>query len=326
MPLVQDILPGFQRQTLPMPNDYRGAVIATLVSKPCQTPSTKAVLYVHGYRDYFFQRELAEFYNAQGYNFYAVDLRKHGRSLLPEQNFNFCLDMKEYYADLDAAMAIIRNVNGNTAVLLNGHSTGGLLASLYAHDRRGSNTVDGLFLNSPFFDFNGNWFLEAFLKTAVTAIGRIAPYLPQPAAGLPLYGESISAAYSRGGDQVFDEKWKPVRSWKAPVLSGWIRAIRIAQLRVHGGLSIGVPTLLMRSDKSGGGSSWNSSYTNSDCVLDVNEISDYGRGINKGFAPATEIVIKDGLHDLSCSRAAARADFYAQLAQWLTATRLQENS
>lgn len=322
MSSVPDILSGFECETIPLPDDYEGKVVTSMVSRPCAQPSTRAALYVHGYCDYFFQTELAAFYNAQGFNFYAVDLRKYGRSWLAGQRFNFCLDMTEYYADLDAVMARIRHRDGNIVLLLNGHSTGGLLAAVYAHDRRYSNTINGLFLNSPFFDFNANWLTEAFLKTVVTGIGRITPYLSPPSKGLPLYAESISAAYSRGGDQAFDEKWKPASSWHPPVLAGWIRAIRLAQLRVHNGLSIKVPTLVMHSDKSGGGAAWNDSYLNSDCVLDVADIALYSQGLNKGHDPASVLAVKDGLHDLSCSRVKPRAAFYADLASWLSRTTL----
>ena len=59
-----------------------------------------AVLYVHGFADYFFQRHMAERFAAEGYAFYALDLRKHGRSLRPHQHPNFCKSVTEYYADI----------------------------------------------------------------------------------------------------------------------------------------------------------------------------------------------------------------------------------
>ena len=43
------------------------------------------MLYVHGYNDYFFQKHAADFYTGLGISFYALDLRKPGRSLLPHQ-------------------------------------------------------------------------------------------------------------------------------------------------------------------------------------------------------------------------------------------------
>ena len=43
------------------------------------------VLYVHGWSDYFFQKRLARFWTDQGARFYALDLRKYGRSLRPDR-------------------------------------------------------------------------------------------------------------------------------------------------------------------------------------------------------------------------------------------------
>ena len=99
---VPDILgDNYLRRTIQMPDDYEGKVVCTLVKKP-QLPETKqAILYIHGYNDYFFQKQLGDSVNAHGYNFYAMDLRKSGRSILPNQNPFFCKSLKEYFADLD---------------------------------------------------------------------------------------------------------------------------------------------------------------------------------------------------------------------------------
>ena len=59
-------------------------MIATLVRRQPK-PGARAMLYVHGHNDYFFQRHVADFYAGLGIGFYALDLRKCGRSLLPHQ-------------------------------------------------------------------------------------------------------------------------------------------------------------------------------------------------------------------------------------------------
>ena len=95
------LLAGFEALELQFPDDYDGPVVATLVRLPAGEPRRGAALYLHGYADYFFQRHMAERFAAEGYAFYAVDLRKHGRSLRPHQHPNFCKNVREYYADLD---------------------------------------------------------------------------------------------------------------------------------------------------------------------------------------------------------------------------------
>lgn len=84
---VPDVLgDGYLRRTFQMPDDYEGKVVCTLVKKPQLDSVKQAVLYIHGYNDYFFQKQLGDSVNAHGYNFYAMDLRKYGRSILPNQN------------------------------------------------------------------------------------------------------------------------------------------------------------------------------------------------------------------------------------------------
>ena len=113
---------------LPQLPDYEGPVQAVLVRylPPPTEPAAGAVLYVHGFNDYFFQREMAEQYAAHGYHFFALDLRKYGRALLPHQRPNNVRDLAEYFPDLDAALREIRAA-GHTRLVLSGHSTGGLI-------------------------------------------------------------------------------------------------------------------------------------------------------------------------------------------------------
>src|SRR5919199_4270009 len=137
------LLPGFEAAELAFADDYDGAVVATLVRLPAPNAPRGAVLYVHGFSDYFFQRHMAERFAAEGYAFYALDLRKYGRSLRPHQHANFCKSLSEHYADITAALEVI-----GEPVLLAGHSMGGLVCSLYAHEGERRSQVNGLWLNS----------------------------------------------------------------------------------------------------------------------------------------------------------------------------------
>ncbi|HZD21699.1 MAG TPA: alpha/beta fold hydrolase, partial [Burkholderiales bacterium] len=140
--LPDRLLPGFEALELPFPGDYDGPVVATLVRLPTANAERGAVLYVHGFSDYFFQRHMAERFAAEGYAFYALDLRKYGRSLRPHQHANFCKSLTEYYADISAALEVI-----GAPMLLAGHSTGGLVCSLYAHEGAHRAQVQALWLN-----------------------------------------------------------------------------------------------------------------------------------------------------------------------------------
>ena len=78
---------GYEQLKLSFPDDYEGTVCATLVRKKAPQNTQKAVLYIHGFIDYFFQTEMAEQFNQHGYDFYALDLRKYGRSHLSHQKY-----------------------------------------------------------------------------------------------------------------------------------------------------------------------------------------------------------------------------------------------
>ena len=94
------LLPGYESATLEFPPDYDGPVVATLVRKAGAAPRKRAVPYVHGFVDYFFQAHMAERFEEEGWSFYALDLRKHGRALLPGQHPCFCKHISEYFADI----------------------------------------------------------------------------------------------------------------------------------------------------------------------------------------------------------------------------------
>ena len=99
---------GYQQLSLNLPDDYDGKVIATLIRKKAAIATQKAVLYIHGFADYYFQKEMAEQFNQQGYNFYALDLRKYGRSKLPHQKLFYVRDLLEYEEEIHKALEIIQ--------------------------------------------------------------------------------------------------------------------------------------------------------------------------------------------------------------------------
>ena len=302
---------GFQQHTFVMPDDYHGRVVSTLVRKLAPDTSHRAVLYVHGYNDYFFQEEMAHRFIDWGYNFYAIDLRKYGRSLLPEQREYEVRDMSEYYADIDSALSVIKN-EGNDYIVLMGHSTGGLTTSLYCHARRDNLPVDALILNSPFFEWNFNALYRNVLIPTVAFIGRLFPDggLPDATKFSP-YAMSLLKAYH--GEWEFNTDWK--RSMARGERFGWIRAIDKGHDIVHNMTDMPCPVLLMHSAKTIKGDTWTPDYQRGDAVLDVEHIAHYGSRIGSNV---TEVTIEDGLHDLVLSRQDVREQVYCEIYNWLS--------
>jgi alpha-beta hydrolase superfamily lysophospholipase len=299
---------GYERRRIDLDPDDEGAVVATLVSLKAPAPTRRAVLYLHGFVDYFFQTHLAEFFTARGYDFYALDLRKYGRSLLEHQTPNFARDMSEYFTEIDAAVRIIRE--DHDVLLVNGHSTGGLIAALWAHRVRGQGLVQGLFLNSPFFEFNAPWISRRGLAPVVRLVGRRRPYAPVGQTLGTTYGMSIHR--SEHGEWDYDLAWKPLNGYK--ILAGWVRAISLAHRQVQRGLAIDVPVLVAASSRSYVGKFTEEAH-HADSVLNVADIVRYAPGLGDDV---TVVRIEGGKHDLTLSPPKAREQLFTELDQWLT--------
>ncbi|MDT5026591.1 MAG: hypothetical protein QOE61_3017, partial [Micromonosporaceae bacterium] len=238
-------MPYEQRRIILVPDD-EGEVVATLVARRASAPTTRAVLYLHGFVDYFFQTHLADFFVERGWDFYALDLRKYGRSWLPHQTANFARSMAEYFPEIDEAVRIIREEDGHQTLLVNGHSTGGLIAALWAHRVRGQGLLQGLFLNSPFLEFNEPWIVRKGLTPLVSVVGAIRPYAGMPQELGRTYGASLHRDHH--GEWDYDLTWKPLNGYK--IYAGWVRAISQAHKRAQAGLAIDVPVLVASSAKS----------------------------------------------------------------------------
>jgi len=309
--MTPDLLgPPFEAQTLELPADDEGQVVATLVRHRGPDTSRRAVLYVHGYTDYFFQRELAEFWVEAGYHFYALDLRKCGRSLRPHQTQNMCADLHEYFAELDMALDIIAE-DGAEALVLNGHSTGGLLLSLYAHERR-PKRLQAVVLNSPFFELAGPWFTREVLTEAVSLLANIKPYALVPIRASSAYGKSLHADHS--GEWPYDLAWKPLKG--VPVRAGWLAAVHRGHEQVQAGLDISAPVLVLHSARSVYPDGGRAQVPHADAILDVRDMRRFGVGLGPSVTLAA---IDGGLHDLVLSAPAVRAEVYAAMSRWLGA-------
>jgi alpha-beta hydrolase superfamily lysophospholipase len=294
---TDDVLgPPYERHIIELGSDDEGPVVATLVRRRSATPSRRAVLYVHGYVDYFFQ----------------TDLRKYGRSLRDHQTPNFCRSLTDYFPELDEAAQIIREQDGHDQMLVAGHSTGGLIISLWAHTRSGRGIVDGLFLNSPFFDFNASWLMRRPVAAAVGGVSRRYPYRIVPLSTLGLYGQSIHRDHR--GEWTYELAWKPVQGF--PIRAAWLEAIRRGQRRLRAGLGIDAPVLVACSTRTFRGKDWTEDVRVTDSVLDVEHIVRWAPRLG----PRVTIVRFDGgMHDLTLSGKEVRAEVFRELGRWVDA-------
>lgn len=300
----------YSAETIELPDDDEGPVVATLVRRPADVPTTKAVLHVHGFADYFFQTGYAEWWNERGYDFYAIDLRKYGRSIRPHQTPNYVGDLREYFPDLDEAWSRVVDRDEHSKVVLSAHSTGGLVAPLWANER-GSRLegLAGMVLNSPWLDLQGSALLRTVGTAVLKQVGRHRPRREVPRRVDGLYARSLHRDHD--GEWEFDLSWKPLKSW--PVFAGWLAAVRHGHAELHRGLDVRCPVLVLSSDRSSVPAEMGEDVHRHDIVLDVAHIRRWATAIGPHV---TCVAVAGARHDVVLSLPGPRERAYDEIARW----------
>lgn len=311
---------GYEQHTLDLGDDPdgEGEIVATLVRRTWtqDEPPARAVLYVHGFTDYFFQTDLADFFAERGFAFYALDLRKCGRSRRPGLTPHHVLNLQHYDDELSRALALVREETDDAPVLLSAHSTGGLILPLWldrlnrrAGGSRGAG-ISGLVLNSPWFDLQGAAWMRSIGTLLIRGVGAVRPFDVVKLPPGDAYGTSLHR--SANGEWDYDLEHKPLAGF--PVTYGWLSAVRAGHARLHRGLDVGVPSLVLRSDKTKFARSWSEAVDVADAVLDVRQIARWAGCLGDAV---TSLSIPDARHDVFLSRAEPRAAAYRAVAGWL---------
>ena len=283
-------------------------IVSSIIRKKTHMPHKYGILYIHGYNDYFYQAEMAHKFESFGFSFYAIDLRKYGRSLRENDTPFEIKKIDDYFTDINVALTQMQH-DGIEKIILMGHSTGGLIACSYLNEASNS-AIIGLILNSPFLEWNLNPFLKKIAIPIVSSLGKFIPNISIKQPTTIPYAQSILQAYH--GEWNFNTNWKFI---EAPnVTSQWIRAINIAQKKLHKSSSIKIPILLLRSSSSVYGNKWTEDFNRGDAILNVNDISKYG---NKLGPNVHEIICKNGLHDLVLSNNPSRNFVYSSILNWI---------
>jgi alpha-beta hydrolase superfamily lysophospholipase len=293
--------------------DGEGEVAAVLVRRvPREGEDVRGVaLYVHGFSDYFFQTELADLLAARGLAFYALDLRKSGRARRPGQTAHYVSDLRRYDAELDRSLAVLTAEHPGRPVVAVAHSTGGLILPLWLARRADPAPVAGLVLNSPWFDLQGKPALRGVGTQALRVLGRARPYRALPA--MPgVYGPTLHT--SGTGEWDFDVALKPLAGF--PVTLGWLNAVRRGHAELHRGLEVGVPSLVLRSDRTLFPTAYTPEADRADTVLDVRQIARWAGCLGN---ETTIVPIPGARHDVFLSLAEPRRRAYDTLTRWLDA-------
>lgn len=338
----EDAAPGADHAVLV---HQRGAIPATPAGTAGTPRHKRAVLYLHGRNDYFFQTHLADAFLSAGYEFYALDLRTCGRAGVGHPSPHDVRDLRVHDEEIGEALRIIRSEHGHDVVVLNGHSTGGLQAVIWAADHPGS--VEAVTLNSPWLQLNASGLMRSYGSAYVDVLSRRRPerVIDNPAevrarkrlaarAASPggaqgtvpgagtavgtdpetaepdLYVRSLHQRW--GGEWDWDLRLKPSPSF--PVRAGFLAGIRRLQREVRHGLGIRVPVLVCCSTMSNGPETSDEEARHSDVVLSVEQI------VERAAFLGTDVTIRQipgGVHDLALSPPPAREEYLATVTGWL---------
>lgn len=299
-------------ETLGLTPDDEGPVVASLVRRPAAGAPRGAVLHVHGFADYFFHTEYAQWWADRGFDFYALDLRKYGRSLREHQTPNYIDDLDAYYEELDLAWSRITQRDGHDEVVLSAHSTGGIVVALWAHDRK--LPLAGTVLNSPLLELP----VSLLLRNPVAArliqkIGARQPMRALPRSIDESYGKSLHRDYR--GEWDYDLAWKPLTSW--PVYFGWLRAVLHGHDRLHRGLAIRGPIVVLTSGRSlRSAPSSEVTPDSHDVVLDVDRMRRWSPNLG---SHVSVVSIEGARHDVVLSLPEPRKRVYDELERWADA-------
>lgn len=272
-----------------------------------------AILYVHGLNDYFFQTDLAHFFDEEGYSFYALDLRKCGRAQKPGQSPHMVTDLSFYDLELNAALRIIQQ-RGHTQWFGMAHSTGGLILPLWI-DRMRTNPAwqspSGLIMNSPWWDLTQSELIKSSFGTVVLkTLGTLFPWTDIPGQKGSAYGRTLHV--TEDGEWNYRTEWKRIDS--VPKKFGWFWSIRSSQLTLHQGLNLDIPMLILSSDRSGADSENPERDHTADVVLDIADMKKWAPAVSNMYEVHQ---IPNAKHDVFLSIRPSREIAYKTLKQWL---------
>lgn len=263
------------------------------------------ILLMHGWSDYVLDRGLMEHLGRRGHDVWGLDLRKHGRSLLPGQTATEIDHLSRYDTEIWAALRIIGR--DRPPVLL-AHSTGGLTAALWAQRHPG--TVRGLALNSPWLEMHMGPVARMLAEMPVRLLADRLRNRPI----LPVGNDHVARASHRdfGGAYDYDLVLKPPGGHRFPAVT--LNAVIDGQRRLAAAGPLSIPVLVLHSERSRISPRFSEQMRRADTVLDVRSLATAAAALGPEIRIES---IPGARHDVFLSDADARDRAIGFLDDWL---------
>lgn len=306
-----DVMDGFESKTFAVSEDDQGTNLVTIV-RPVAADRDRGrtpVLHIHGWADYFYNEPAARAFEEAGYAFHAMDLHRYGRSLRKGQTPGWTDTLTSYDADIETALGEIGRTYAKKPVIV-AHSTGGLVASLWAD--RNPGRVQALVLNSPWLEMQGSTWVRHLAKTIVDPVANRQPYAMLKLPKVDFYWRTLSA--EADGEWDLHPQWRPPTSFEVP--AAWLNAVLAGHAQVKAGLDIQEPVLTLVSRKGYRGPKYVDAMRTADIILEPTAMA--ARALHLGRR-VTVHRYQDALHDVFASPKVIRNQAFADVLQWLQA-------
>mmetsp|Transcript_30974 Transcript_30974/g.78476 ORF Transcript_30974/g.78476 Transcript_30974/m.78476 type:complete len:453 (-) Transcript_30974:30-1388(-) len=122
------------------------------------TKNKNMIFWMPGRNDTFMHSYVVQPLLDAGLDIYVIEHRKNGRALVGAPDGEHRLvshvdDFRKYLQEIDAAMSFALRQKNYEKVVLYGHSTGGLEATLFLREGKARDKITHCVLNSPFLDW-----------------------------------------------------------------------------------------------------------------------------------------------------------------------------
>jgi len=230
-----------------------------------------AFIWIHGYNDYYFHFHVGEELLKNGYDVYAITFRNFGKIAKDRRYIHYVKSWDSYFKDINNSLEWIMKNKKHKKFVLYGHSTGGLISTIYMNEGKYKNIFHGLILNSPFFDFYGSDTKEFIIKYIYYYIAFIFPTFIASSGSnkiskVPFYKNILKRYY-------FNQNYK--LTYPSHIFVSYLQNAAYHQNRIQNNkINISKPILVLHSEKS---TRWPECNDNTDCILDINEIKKYSR-------------------------------------------------
>lgn len=181
MGLVTDVYAaadGYEAVSLPLPPEQPSGthgLDGAVLRRRSARRTKRALIYPLCMNDHFVPADLASWYTERGFHFYVADLRRLGNPGRPAAE-NRAAALEDYFGWLDTAARHLRETDGIETIVLSAHAAGALIAALWCHGRRPSQSADALVLASPSFG-PASWLVHAVSRSRFTSPARRPPAL-----------------------------------------------------------------------------------------------------------------------------------------------------